>query len=214
MGAWIPFPGSLTSTFLKPRTCTGRAPHGSPRPGRRAAFARGWTPKPRRPPSCTCSEPNFILQKMFIKSFCKNRFPHRSVNLLCRFMITKYNLTDLCENWLQQNDFYDNFLQNKIDSASRIVSSTRWNTTVSFPPNVKGNVTKFARPRALKVITWGKLTFDEWHSIGRAVSGSCQVVHVSRPVVAAECVWSVQLVWRHTRWSTTLPSKIHLASCN
>ena len=46
-----------------------------------------------------------ISRKVFIKSFCKRRFPHKSVNLF--FMITdiKSELVDLCGNWLLQNNF-------------------------------------------------------------------------------------------------------------
>jgi len=39
-----------------------------------------------------------VSQKVFIKSFCKSQFPHKSVNLLFILVIIKDNLTDLCGN--------------------------------------------------------------------------------------------------------------------
>ena len=38
--------------------------------------------------------------------------------------------------------------------------TTRWTTRVSFPQNSRGYVTKFAPHKALKLITYSKLTFD------------------------------------------------------
>jgi len=47
----------------------------------------------------------FVLQKVFIQSFCKGQFPHKFVNL--SFIITNMEnkLTDLWGNWLLQNDY-------------------------------------------------------------------------------------------------------------
>jgi len=41
---------------------------------------------------------SFISQKVFIKSFCKNRFPHKSVNSFFTLAIIKSKLTELCVN--------------------------------------------------------------------------------------------------------------------
>ena len=50
-----------------------------------------------------------ISQKVFIRSFCKRQFPHKSVNL--SFIITNVTnkLTDLCGEWLLKNDFGKRF---------------------------------------------------------------------------------------------------------
>ena len=50
-----------------------------------------------------------ISQKVFIKSFCKSQFPHKSINLF--FIITniKNELTGLRGGWLMQNDFINTF---------------------------------------------------------------------------------------------------------
>ena len=55
--------------------------------------------------------PNLISQKVFIKSFCRSRFPHKSVNL--SFIITDTKLTDLCGNRLFQNDFVNTSCETK-----------------------------------------------------------------------------------------------------
>ena len=39
----------------------------------------------------------------------------------------------------------------------------------SFPPNLEGHVTNFAPHKALQLIAWGKLTFDERFVIQRVV---------------------------------------------
>ena len=54
-----------------------------------------------------------ISQKVFIKSFCKSQFPHRSVEL--SFIITnlKSKLTDLCGNWLLHNVFINTLCEIK-----------------------------------------------------------------------------------------------------
>ena len=39
--------------------------------------------------------------------------------------------------------------------------TTRWSMRVSLPSNLQGDVTKFAPHKALKLIAWGQLTFDE-----------------------------------------------------
>jgi hypothetical protein len=44
-----------------------------------------------------------IARKMFVKSFCENHFPHKSVNLF--FTHDKDELTDLWGNGLLQNNF-------------------------------------------------------------------------------------------------------------
>jgi len=41
---------------------------------------------------------NIIPQKVFVRSFCKSQFPHKSVNLFFRLVIKKDNLIDLCGN--------------------------------------------------------------------------------------------------------------------
>ena len=40
--------------------------------------------------------PDFISQKVSIKSFCKGQFPHKFVNILFIAAIIKDKLTDLC----------------------------------------------------------------------------------------------------------------------
>ena len=40
----------------------------------------------------------FISQKVFLKSFCKNQFPHKSVNLSFSITNVENKLTDLCGN--------------------------------------------------------------------------------------------------------------------
>ena len=42
--------------------------------------------------------PALISQKVFIKSFCKSQFPHKSVNLFFILVIIKDKLTNLCGN--------------------------------------------------------------------------------------------------------------------
>ena len=47
----------------------------------------------------------FISPKVFLRSFCKGRFPHKSVNLSFNVTDMKNKLTDLCGNRLLQSDF-------------------------------------------------------------------------------------------------------------
>ena len=39
-----------------------------------------------------------ISQKVFIKSFCRSQFPHKSVNSFLILVMIKDELTDLCGN--------------------------------------------------------------------------------------------------------------------
>ena len=52
-------------------------------------------------------------------------------------------------------------------------SSTRWSTRVSFPLNLGCYVTKFAPHKALKLIAWFKLTFDEMVMVSRVKGPQC-----------------------------------------
>ena len=47
------------------------------------------------------SRPDLISQKVFIKSFCKSQFPHKSVNLFFISVMIKDKLTDLCGNLIK-----------------------------------------------------------------------------------------------------------------
>ena len=47
----------------------------------------------------------FISQNMFIRSFCKSQFPHKSAKISFVLVIIKDMLTDLYGNWLLQNNF-------------------------------------------------------------------------------------------------------------
>jgi len=48
---------------------------------------------------------NFILQKVFTKTFGKNQFPYKSVFVFFILVMIKDKLTDLCGNRLLQNGF-------------------------------------------------------------------------------------------------------------
>ena len=50
-----------------------------------------------------------ISQKVFIKSFGKSQFTHRSVNLSFSITNLKNKLTDLCGNRLLRNNFITTF---------------------------------------------------------------------------------------------------------
>ena len=63
---------------------------------------------PPAPPSSHFS-PSFISQNGFIKSFCKSRFRHKSVNLSFIITNTKNKATNLCGNWHLQNDSVNTF---------------------------------------------------------------------------------------------------------
>ena len=54
------------------------------------------------------SSHKLISHKVLSKSFCKSQFPHRFVNLFFIPVIVKDALTDLCGNWLLQNDCINN----------------------------------------------------------------------------------------------------------
>ena len=41
---------------------------------------------------------NFISRKVFIKLFCKSKFPRKSVNSFFILVMIKDKLTELCEN--------------------------------------------------------------------------------------------------------------------
>ena len=45
-----------------------------------------------------------ISHKVFVKSFCSSQLPHKSVNSSFTITHIENNLTDLCGNWLLQND--------------------------------------------------------------------------------------------------------------
>ena len=52
-----------------------------------------------------------ISQKVFIKSSCKSQLPQISVNLSFIFTYMKKKLTDLCGNWLLQNNVVNAFCE-------------------------------------------------------------------------------------------------------
>ena len=52
-----------------------------------------------------CCKRTLISQKVFIKSFYKSQFPQKSVNISSIITYMKDKWTDLCGNWLWQNDF-------------------------------------------------------------------------------------------------------------
>ena len=56
---------------------------------------------------CTtpCRVCELIRHKVFIKSFCKSQFPHKSVDLSFILVIIQDKLTSLCGNRLLQNNF-------------------------------------------------------------------------------------------------------------
>ena len=56
---------------------------------------------------------DFISQNLFVKSFCKSQFPHKSVNLSFSITNVKNKFTDLCGNWLLQNDFMKIFYETR-----------------------------------------------------------------------------------------------------
>ena len=77
--------------------------------GEKSSFLGTFSPKPEirhLDPAARIAEPEtqnpsshvLISQKVFIKLFCKSRFPHKFVNLF--FMLVKImdKLLDLCEN--------------------------------------------------------------------------------------------------------------------
>jgi len=49
----------------------------------------------------------FMSHKVFLKSFCKRQFPHKSVNVFSALVMIKDKLTNLCENRFLQNDCID-----------------------------------------------------------------------------------------------------------
>jgi hypothetical protein len=53
----------------------------------------------------------FFSQKLFIRSFFKRQFPHRSVNLFFVQVAMKAKLTDLCGNCLLRNHFMNTFCE-------------------------------------------------------------------------------------------------------
>ena len=69
---------------------------------------------------------NLTSHKVFWKSFCRSRLPHKSINL--SFTITNENienkLTDLCANWLVQNVFQKTLCERR----SHTHPSTNWGT--------------------------------------------------------------------------------------
>ena len=68
---------------------------------------------------------------MFITSFSKSQFPHKRVNL--SFIITDMNnqLTDLCGNWLLQNDFENTLSEIRVPRAHH-PGGQRGNTVFFF----------------------------------------------------------------------------------
>ena len=52
-----------------------------------------------------------ISHEVFLKSFCKRQFPHKSVNQSLIMTNIKNKLTDLCGSWLLQNDFINTFCE-------------------------------------------------------------------------------------------------------
>ena len=57
--------------------------------------------------------PSLISQKVLIKSFGKSQFTHKFANLFVTLVIIEDTLTDLCNNWLLQNDFTNTFCEIK-----------------------------------------------------------------------------------------------------
>ena len=45
-----------------------------------------------------------ISHRLFLESFCRSQFPHKSVNLSFTITNIKNNMTDLRGNWVLQND--------------------------------------------------------------------------------------------------------------
>ena len=61
----------------------------------------------------------FISQKVSIKSFCESQSPHKSVNLFFTLVIIKNKLTNLCGNWLLQNDCKSTLCEANLRSPAR-----------------------------------------------------------------------------------------------
>ena len=57
---------------------------------------------------------SLISPKLFMTSFCKSQFPHKSVNLFPIITNTKNKLTDLCGNRLLQNDLKNTLREIKV----------------------------------------------------------------------------------------------------
>jgi len=51
----------------------------------------------------------FILQRVSMKSFGKDQFPHKSIDLFFILVMIKNKLMDFCGNFLLQNDFLITF---------------------------------------------------------------------------------------------------------
>jgi len=56
-----------------------------------------------------------VSQKVFMKSFFKSQFPHKSVNLFFILVIRKDKLTDLCWNSLLKNDLIKTLCEIEIE---------------------------------------------------------------------------------------------------
>ena len=89
-----------------------------------------------------------ISHKVFIKSSCKNQFPHKSFNLSVILVIVKDTLMDLCGNRNLQNDFMNTFCE--IRSTCEHLS----NVSRSIPRTDSENERLLHHAADFKVIFW------------------------------------------------------------
>ena len=112
----------------------------------------GWRSQSRprrrsRPPSTPCSRAapsgtrstspwsasrTFIPHKSFFKSICRSQVPQTSINTSFTITNVKNKLTDLCGNWLSQNDFKNSLCEIRPRLCQSMPSSRccmQWSST-------------------------------------------------------------------------------------
>ena len=81
-------------------------------------------PPPRGGERLTKPDCVFISHKVFIKSFRKSQFPHKSVNLFFILLMIKEKSTEFCGNCLLQNDFMNTSCE--IECSTLFTDHRRW----------------------------------------------------------------------------------------
>ena len=138
--------------------------------------------------------PDFISQKVFIRSFCKSQFPHKSVHLSLITTNTKNKLTNLCGNRLLQNDFVNTFRE--IESRQ-----ARW-SDFGMPLWIKYRGTSLIRKRTL-LGPYRSLCLKSWGGpwgVGVFVWARYPcTAHIRQPRLDSGLVFQLEVLKMHAR---------------
>jgi len=124
-------------------------------------------------------EPGFCITQSVFKVFCKSQFPHTFVNSFFMLVIVKDKLTNLCGNWLLQNDFVNTLgwrAPHLLLRGQKSATRKPFEVGVKTSPDPTFELRKFFPEVCLKcwVRAWVHSKFDG--SVSRTQIGSLRIV--------------------------------------